>query len=171
MDQGATKYTEALGIPALRAQISEHYAHLGLAVAAERIVVTTGASAGLLLLAGLLLDPGQEMLLPDPGYPCNSVFAGLVGAHARALPVLAERGYVPRVEDLRRLWSDRSKALLLASPANPTGAVIPAAALSALATTTRALGGVCLLDEIYQGLTYEGAGSAYASGLAVDVQL
>ena len=172
---GATKYTEALGTPALREAIAGHYRRLGIDVAPGRIVVTTGASAGLLLLAGLLLDPGQELLLPDPGYPCNGVFAQLVGARAHKLPVYAREGFAPTIEALRAAWGERSKVLLLASPSNPTGSLLPAPRLRQLAAATRELGGVCLLDEIYQGLTYtEGHGASdtdYASGLAVDPQL
>ena len=84
---GRTKYTQALGIPELRQRISDYYATLGAQVSPSRVAVTSGASGGLTLLAALLLNPGDELLITDPGYPCNEVFAYLVGAVPRAIPV------------------------------------------------------------------------------------
>jgi aspartate/methionine/tyrosine aminotransferase len=85
IDAGRTKYTTALGIPELRERISQYYLDLGVNVSANRIVVTSGASGGLTLLAALLLDPQDELLITDPGYPCNDVFARLVGACPKPL--------------------------------------------------------------------------------------
>lgn len=166
---GATKYTEALGIPALRAAISEYYASQGLTIEASRIVVTTGASAGLLLLAGLLLNPGDRWLLSDPGYPCNEVFVALVGGQAQPLPVSLESQFQPTAALVAEHWSADTRGILMASPANPTGALLPAEDLVSIADFVRERAGVTVLDEIYQGLTYPAAGetSAYTSGLAL----
>lgn len=166
---GATKYTEALGIPALRAAISDHYANQGLQVDASRIVVTTGASAGLLLLAGLLLNPGDNWLLPDPGYPCNEVFVQLVNGQARPLPVTFVQQFQPTVDLVADHWDANTRGILLASPANPTGALLSAEELVAISDFARQHDGVTVLDEIYQGLTYPAPGdeSNYPSGLAL----
>ncbi len=170
---GATKYTQALGIPALREAISDHYAKLGVAVSPDRIVVTTGASGGLMLLAALLLNPQEKWLLPDPGYPCNEVFVELVNGISQRLPVSAAQGYLPTEALVAQYWQPQTKGLLLASPANPTGALIPASLLTSLAAQVRAANGVTILDEIYQGLVYPpwqpevAASGAYRTGLAV----
>lgn len=170
---GHTKYTQALGIPPLREAIAAYYqTTAGITVAPERVVVTAGASGGLLLLSALLLDPEDELLLPDPGYPCNEAFVEVVNAVPRRIPVAAANGFQITPHDLLNVWSERTRGLLLGSPANPTGALTPRATLAALAGLVRDRGGVLLLDEIYQGLTYgesqpgEGA-PGYRTGLEV----
>lgn len=172
LDEGATKYTQALGIPALRRRIAAHYRETaGVDVAAERVVVTAGASAGLLLLSALLLDPGDELLLTDPGYPCNDVFVRLVNGVPAHVGLPPERGFRVAASDVEAAWGPKTKGLLVASPANPTGAVLDAPVLAALAETVRARDGFLILDEIYQGLTYEdvtGSGPGYRTGLEVD---
>ncbi len=169
---GATKYTQALGIPALRQRIADYYRDSAdVAVAPERVAVTAGASAGLLLLSALLLDPDDELLLTDPGYPCNDVFVRLVNGRPVHVPVLPEEGFRLDPDRVEAAWTGATRGLLVASPANPTGAVLDAATLARLAATARERGGFVILDEIYQGLTYEstaGAGSGYRTGLAVD---
>jgi aspartate/methionine/tyrosine aminotransferase len=169
LDDGATKYTQALGIPALRERIARYYdEHAGIRVAPERVVVTAGASAGLLLLSALLLDPGDELLLTDPGYPCNEVFVWLVNGVPIRIPLRAEQGFQITRDQLEAFWSQRTRGLLLASPANPTGAMVPTSVLRALANDIRERGGFLILDEIYQGLTYGGgAADRCSSGLAV----
>ncbi|HEX7037863.1 MAG TPA: aminotransferase class I/II-fold pyridoxal phosphate-dependent enzyme [Pseudomonadales bacterium] len=164
---GATRYTESLGLPALRARIAEWYRETaGVAIAPQRVVVTAGASGALLLLSALLLDPGDELLLPEPGYPCNDPFARLVGAVPVAVPVLAEDGFRVDPGQVAAAWTAASRGLLVASQANPTGAVLEPERLTALVHTVRERGGALLLDEIYQGLIYEDIG--YRSGLALD---
>jgi aspartate/methionine/tyrosine aminotransferase len=168
LDDGATKYTQALGIPALRERIARYYdEQLGIRVTPERVVVTSGASAGLLLLSALLLDPGDELLLTDPGYPCNEVFVWLVNGVPIRIPLRAEEGYRITPDQVEACWTARTRGLLLASPANPTGAVVPAPVMSALANRIRERGGFLILDEIYQGLTYGDAAAGCRSGLAV----
>jgi aspartate/methionine/tyrosine aminotransferase len=167
---GHTKYTQALGTPELRARIARYYEEsAGISVAPERIVVTSGASGGLLLLAGLLLNPGDELLMPDPGYPCNEVFVGLVNAVPARINVEATDGFQITPEALDRAWTDRARGLLLGSPANPTGAVASRERLEALVALVHGRGGLFLLDEIYQGLIYGESGDQpeYRSGLSV----
>jgi aspartate/methionine/tyrosine aminotransferase len=126
-------------------------------------VVTAGASGGLLLLAGLLLDPGDELLMPDPGYPCNEVFVGLVNAVPTRINVTAAEGFQVTPEALEKAWTERTRGFLLGSPANPTGALAPRERLAALIDLVHARQGVFLLDEIYQGLIY-GEGNLYGEG-------
>jgi aspartate/methionine/tyrosine aminotransferase len=155
LDDGATKYTQAIGIPALRERIARYYAETaGIEVGPERVVVTAGASAGLLLLSALLLDPGDELLLTDPGYPCNEVFVWLVNGVPVRIPLLPGDGFQITPTQVHAAWGPRTRGLLLASPANPTGALLPGPVLVALADQIRQRGGFLILDEIYQGLTY-----------------
>ena len=167
---GHTKYTQAMGTPALRERIARYYRDsAGVDVDPGRIVVTAGASGGLLLLAGLLLDPGDELLMPDPGYPCNEVFVGLVNAIPARINVEADEGFQIGLDALAASWTERSKGLLLGSPANPTGALASREHLAALIGAVSARGGHFLLDEIYQGLIYgeADAESGYRTGLSV----
>jgi len=167
LDEGATKYTQALGIPALRQRISQYYFERhNLDVPAARIVVTSGASAGLLLLCALLLDPGDELLLTDPGYPCNEVFAWLVNAVPVRIPLRAAEGFALDPQAMVERWGPRTRGILVASPSNPTGAVLPAQVLRRLVDETRERSGFVILDEIYQGLTYDSR-SEFSSGLAI----
>ncbi|MFW6094790.1 MAG: aminotransferase class I/II-fold pyridoxal phosphate-dependent enzyme [Pseudomonadota bacterium] len=165
LDAGATKYTQALGIPALRERIAAYYGErCDVDVDPERVVVTGGASGALLLLGALLLDPGDELLLTEPGYPCNEVFAHLVNGIPRPVAVHPENGFRPTPSQLGAAWGPAVRGLLAASPANPTGAVLPAAELAELAAAVRAREGFMILDEIYQGLTYAGIGGAVEPG-------
>ncbi len=161
---GRTKYTEATGIIALREAISGHYARLGISVEPHRIIVTSGASGGLTLLAALLLNPGDELLITDPGYPCNEVFAQLAGALPKPIAVEAENLFQPTLESVESHWSTATRGVLFASPANPTGTMLPAHTLQEIAAFIAAKNGFFILDEIYQGLTPDGA---YRSGLTL----
>ena len=155
---GRTGYTEALGLPALRQAIAESYATRGVSLAPERIVVTAGASGGLLLLNALLLGAQDELLITDPGYPCNSVFAQLVGARATALALRAAEGWQLTAENLSAHWGPKVQGLLVASPANPTGVMLARDTLSDCLRIVAAHNGFLIVDEIYQGLVYEDAG-------------
>jgi len=153
---GRVFYTPALGIPALREAIARHYlVRYGVGVSPERIAVTAGSSAALLLALGVLLDPGDELLLADPGYPCNRHFVRTLEGVPRAIPVGPESGYQPTAEQTARHWTPRGKGLLVASPSNPTGTLIEPAALATLHECLAARGGTLLVDEIYHGLTYD----------------
>lgn len=165
---GETKYTQALGIPQLRERIARFYEDTaGVSISPERIVITSGASGGLLLLCGLTLNPGDELLMSDPGYPCNEVFVGLVNATPVRMPVTVDTGYQVQLEAVKAHWSPRTRGVLLASPANPTGAVIGRDGLTSLIGESHRRGGFVLLDEIYQGLIYTDS-PEYRSGLQID---
>ncbi len=162
---GHTKYTNAQGLSALRERIGDYYRSMGVVISTERILVTSGASGGLTLLAALLLDPGDELLITDPGYPCNDVFARLVGARPKSIQVHAENRFQPTYDDFVAAWGAKTKAALLASPGNPTGTMLPAEDLAAMAAFASGQQGAIIWDEIYQGLHHEPA--AYPTGLAV----
>jgi len=162
---GRTKYTSAQGIPELRQKISGFYSNMGIEVAPDRVLITSGASGGLTLLASLLLDPDNELLITDPGYPCNDVFARLVGARPRSIPVQAQNRFQPTLAEFSAAWTARTRAALLASPANPTGTMLPADDLAAMAAYAAQHAGFLILDEIYQGLNH--GPPIYPSGLAV----
>jgi aspartate/methionine/tyrosine aminotransferase len=152
---GHTHYTPALGLPVLRAAIAAFYRQrYGVEVAPDRVVVTPGASGALLLALGALLDRDDELLLADPGYPCNRHLARFAEARAVAVPVGPESGYQLTADAVQRHWSPRTRAVLVASPANPTGTLLDLDTLRAIHEVASAAGGALIVDEIYHGLTY-----------------
>ncbi|MCF8199933.1 MAG: pyridoxal phosphate-dependent aminotransferase [Sulfuritalea sp.] len=152
---GHVHYTPALGIPALREVISRYYrTRYDLAVPSERIVITAGASGALALALGVLINPGDEWLLPDPGYPCNRHFVRLFEGKPVSLPVDAASQYQPTPDQINRSWTSNTRGLLVASPANPTGTLIEPEMLKEFALIAAAKGGSLLVDEIYHGLSY-----------------
>lgn len=153
---GYTRYTPALGLPALRRAIANYYgARFGVDVAPERIVVTPGSSVALQLVVAALVDPGDEVLLCDPGYPCNRQVVRLAGGRPVPLAVGPESGFQPTPAQVSSAWSGRARALLLASPSNPTGTVVGPAGLRDLHAAAGARGGWLIVDEIYQELAYD----------------
>ncbi|MEK7796640.1 MAG: pyridoxal phosphate-dependent aminotransferase [Pseudomonadota bacterium] len=150
---GHTHYTPALGLPALRAAIAANYAP-ACRVNAARVVVTPGASGALQLVLAALIDPGDQALMADPGYPCNRHFVRLFEGAAVSIAVGPETHYQLNAELIRERWTPRTVAVLLASPSNPTGTLVPPAEMARIVETVRELGGVLIVDEIYHGLTY-----------------
>jgi aspartate/methionine/tyrosine aminotransferase len=148
-------YTSALGLAGLREAIARFYAErYRVEVPASRVVVTAGSSAALLLAFGVLLDPGDEVLLSDPGYPCNRHFARALGAVPRAVPVGPASRYQMTPELARRHWGEKTRMAMVASPSNPTGTMVTPEELAGLAALARERGATLLSDEIYHGLTY-----------------
>ncbi|MBT9096293.1 pyridoxal phosphate-dependent aminotransferase [Methylovulum psychrotolerans] len=155
LQTGEVKYTPAAGLPALRQHIADFYRQQhGVTVAPERIFITPGASGAFLLALGISLNPGEELLMADPCYPCNSNFAALFGAIPRTLPVGADSAYQLTTAQIQAQWRPNSKGVLIASPSNPTGTLIAPDALQAAIATVNSLGGCFYSDEIYHGLTY-----------------
>jgi aspartate/methionine/tyrosine aminotransferase len=153
-------YTSALGLAELREAISKFYRdRYGVDVPAARIIVTAGSSAALLLAFGVLLDPGDEVLLADPSYPCNRHFARTLGGVPRLIPVGPESRYQMNAEIARRNWSGKTRVAMVASPSNPTGTMVTPAEARDLAALVREKGATLLVDEIYHGLVYDEAGS------------
>lgn len=154
LNSGYTHYTPALGLPALRQAIADYYQQrFGLAVDSARVVVTPGASGALQLILSALVNPGDQVLLQDPGYPCNRHMVSLLGGKPEALPPMRE-GFSPELA--ATALNANTKAVMLASPANPTGEVIPLKALAAFNQSLAKHDGLLIVDEIYQGLQYEG---------------
>lgn len=156
MSEGRLQYTAATGIPALREAISAHYLRVyGLGIPPSRIVVTAGASAALLLACAALIEKGAEVLMPDPSYPCNRHFVAAFDGHAKLIPSGPEQRFQLSDEVVREQWTAATRGVLLASPSNPTGTSIPHGELSKIVATVREKGGFTIVDEIYQGLTYD----------------
>jgi aspartate/methionine/tyrosine aminotransferase len=152
---GHVHYTAALGLGQLREAISEFYhTRYGLDISPARIVVTAGASGALLLALGVLVNPGDEWLLPDPGYPCNRHFVRMLEGKPVSLPVEAASNYQPTAAQIAITWGARTKGVMVASPANPTGTLLDFDTMVALFKVVARLGGTLLVDEIYHGLTY-----------------
>ncbi|MEN8729821.1 MAG: aminotransferase class I/II-fold pyridoxal phosphate-dependent enzyme, partial [Desulfuromonadales bacterium] len=150
---GQTRYTHSLGRIELREALSEHYRRrYGVAVDPEQIIVSSGTSPLMLLLFAALCDPGDEIILTDPGYACYPNFIRFVGGKPRFLKTRPEQGFQPQAEDVRGLINGRTRALLINSPANPAGSVLSGDELAKLSGLPLPL----ISDEIYHGLTYEG---------------
>lgn len=167
---GATQYTQATGLPALRERIAAWYGtRFGLSIAPERIVVTAGASAALQLACLALFEAGDEVLMPDPSYPCNRHFVAAAGARARLLPASPAARFQLDAAGVAAAWTPATRGVLLASPSNPTGTSIAPAEMAAIHEAVRARGGVTIVDEIYLGLGYDDAFGASALALGDDV--
>ena len=147
-------YTGALGLPALREAIAGFYeqAH-GLKLSPERVVVTAGASAALLLVTAALVDPGDEVLVGDPSYPCNRQFLSGFGADVRLVPTDASSRFQLDLAAVQRHWSARTKGLMIATPSNPTGTSVPPDELAAICQWAQAHGAWRIVDEIYLNLS------------------
>jgi len=168
---GRSAYTEALGLPALREAIAAHYAALfSREISPARVAVTAGASGGLLLTLALYVNPGDEVLVPDPGYPAYRHMTRAFEGVARPLRTTAATAFQPTLEMVRAAWRPRTRGLLLGSPSNPAGTVIPRAELARIARFVAERRGVLIVDEIYQGLTY-GQAPATALGLPGEIAI
>jgi aspartate/methionine/tyrosine aminotransferase len=156
MADGRMQYTAAVGIPALREAIAAHYRNIyGLDIAPSRIIVTAGASAALLLACSALVDRGAEVLMPDPSYPCNRHFVAACDGKATMIPSGPEQRFQLSDEMVRAHWTDATRGVLLASPSNPTGTSIAHDELRKIVATVREKQGFTIVDEIYQGLSYD----------------
>ena len=155
---GRVRYTSSLGIPELREAISGYYAdRFGVDVPARRVVVTTGASGALLLALAATIDRDDGVLLADPGYPCNRNLIRLCEGVPVGIPVGAETDYQLTAALVADRWADTTRAVLLASPSNPTGTLVAPNELAAIAAEADRRGGLCFVDEIYGELVYDRA--------------
>jgi aspartate/methionine/tyrosine aminotransferase len=153
---GLTQYTPATGLPALRERISAWYqTQFSIAVDPECIVITAGASAALQLACLTLINPGDEVLLPDPSYPCNRHFVAAAGGVPMLLPTQAANRYQPTEKAVLQAWTPRTRGVLLASPSNPTGTSIAPEELSGVLACVSQRGGFNMVDEIYLGLSFD----------------
>ena len=167
VQSGATQYTQSLGLEQLRERISGWYAQrFGVDVPARRIVVTAGASAALQLACLALIDAGDEILMPDPSYPCNRHFVSAAEGTAVLIPTTAQERFQLSADKVRAAWNANTRGVLLASPSNPTGTSIAPDELRRIHSVVQEHGGITLIDEIYLGLSYDDAFGQTA--LAID---
>ncbi len=158
IETGNLFYTPALGLPALREAIARFYqTRYGVTVSPSRIIVTSGASGALLLAIAVLIDNGDEVLMADPGYPCNRNFVRMMGGVADEIAVGADTAYQLTPELVAARWTAKTRAVMVASPSNPTGTLMADAALQKIAAIAAERGGAMIVDEIYHGLVYEHA--------------
>jgi aspartate/methionine/tyrosine aminotransferase len=151
--EGKTHYTHSLGVVELREAIAEdYYKRYRVEVSPDQILVTSGTSPAMLLLFMSLLEPGEEVILPNPYYACYPNFVRMVEGNPVFVEVFEEDGFQYRPEDIRRLIGPKTKAIFVNSPANPTGNLTPPERMKAIAD----LGKMVVSDEIYHGLVYEG---------------
>ncbi len=150
---GRARYTHSLGILPLREAIAQHYLETyGVDVSPEQILVTPGTSPAMLLLFGHLLDPGDEVIVSDPYYACYPNFIRYADGVPITVPVAEDDGFQYRADAIRARVGARTRAVVINSPANPTGSVLSETRMAEIA----ALGPTIVSDEIYHGLTYEG---------------
>jgi aspartate/methionine/tyrosine aminotransferase len=167
---GTTQYTQATGLESLRERISGWYAsRFGVDVPARRIVVTAGASAALQLACLALIDAGDEVLMPDPSYPCNRHFVSAADGNAVLVPTTAAERYQLSAQKVEAAWGARTRGVLLASPSNPTGTSIHPQELRRIHEVVSRKGGITMIDEIYLGLSYDDTFGK--SALAIDDQI
>lgn len=191
---GMTHYTQATGLPELRERISAWYAsRFGVKVPASRIVVTAGASAALQLICLALIEAGDEVLMPDPSYPCNRHFVSAADGTAVLIPTTAAERFQLSADKVQEAWKDKAfgtcaaatgddgtgkasgkhtgktRGVLLASPSNPTGTSIAPDELRRIHEVVSQRGGVTLIDEIYLGLSHDAQYGQTA--LALDDQI
>jgi aspartate/methionine/tyrosine aminotransferase len=154
LEAGETHYTDSRGLPELREAIAQDCARrFSARVDPARVLVTGGTSPAMLLVFSLLVDPGDEVILGTPHYPCYPNFVRHCGGEPVLVPTDPARGFALDVDAVRRAITPRTRAIVVGSPANPTGAVQSAETLRGLA----ALGPPLVSDEIYGGLVYDGA--------------
>ena len=148
-----THYTHSLGKLALREEIASYYwRKYKVRISPEQIMITSGTSPAMLLIFSVLLEAGKEIIMPDPYYACYPNFVRFTDGRAVLLPVNEEDGFIYRQEEVKRLINPATSAILVNSPANPTGIVYPPEIMQSLADT----GQMMVADEIYHGLVYEG---------------
>ena len=166
LDSAPMGYTPSAGLPALREAIAARYAdRYGVAIDPARVIVTPGGSGALLLALAAMLQPGDGVLVTEPGYPCHRHIAALVGGVAYGLALHAADGWQPTAACVAEQWRPGTRALMITTPSNPTGAVVNAAGLSALYAAVRERGAALVVDETYQGLVYDADDvTALASG-------
>lgn len=172
LGEGKTKYTHALGIPELREAIAGFYdQRYGVRVSPDRIAVTPGASSALQLALAVLIDPGDDVLVTDPGYPCNRPMIRLLGANPVDVPAGPDTAYQPTPALISRCLGASARAIMLTSPANPAGTLIPPGDMAGILECSARQNTAVVVDEIYLGLVY-GEGQkdiGTALGLSQDI--
>ena len=157
LEDGHTHYTPATGLMELRIAISDFYRErYQVDVSPQRIVITPGASGALQLVLGVLINPGEQVLMADPGYPCNRNFVYLLGGEPVSVQVDEKTDYQLTASLLKKVWSDKVRAVMLASPSNPTGTLVSQQQMSEIHALAHGRDAALIVDEIYHGLVYGG---------------
>ncbi|BCE00665.1 aminotransferase class I/II-fold pyridoxal phosphate-dependent enzyme [Marinicellulosiphila megalodicopiae] len=161
---GNTKYTASAGLIELREKLSQYYqSEFNTTINPNRIFITPGASSGLMLALSLILDTSDTMVITEPGYPCNQHFIDLLGAKHAAIPIDARQNFKVTQSLIEQYWTAANKGLLIASPANPTGAVLDDEEIHLLTNHANKIKSQLIVDEIYQGLTHNNSNSTALS--------
>lgn len=170
MDGRPMTYTAALGLPALRQAIAQFYEDQhDVEVDPGRVVVTAGASAALVLATAALVDPGDEVLIGDPSYPCNRQIVESFGARVTLVPTTAETRFQLDASSVRSSWTDQTRGVMVATPSNPTGTSVPADELAAICDFARGRDAWRIVDEIYLNLSdHDAQGRPPRSALSYD---
>ena len=156
MHQGRTRYTAATGLPELKQAIAAFYRRrYGVELEPRRVVITPGASGAISLITALLFNPGDGVLLSDPGYPCNDNFLHLLGALPQRVAVGPDTEFQLTAGLVHAHWQANTRGAWVASPSNPTGTLLGLGELKAILAEVNRHDGALLVDEIYHGLTYE----------------
>ena len=156
LENRLTHYTPSLGLPELRQAISSYYMQqFSVEVPASRIAITPGASGALHLALAVRVNPGDHVLMADPGYPCNRHLVRLLEGCSQSVPVDHSSGFQLNADLIEQHWGEKTTAVLLATPSNPTGTVISRNEMQTMIEVVQSKGGVLLVDEIYQGLVYD----------------
>jgi len=164
LDEGWTKYGPTQGFPELRETIAAYISRTrNIAVGADNVCVVPGGKPIMYFLMTALLEPGDEVVFPDPSFPIYESLIHFLGATAVGVPVVENRGFSFELETLRNSRSDRTKLVILNSPANPTGGMIPAADIAQMAAMLRDRDVIVLSDEIYSRIWYEEEPTSIAS--------
>ncbi len=158
LNQRKTHYTPALGLPELRSAIAEHYQRkFAVEINPQRIIITPGASGAIQLAISCLLDVGENVLLADPGYPCNRNIAQILGVETMEVATDPSSQYQLNAELVNKHWGSKTRAAMVATPSNPTGAILSQSSLRSLLDAVSKKQGHLIVDEIYQGLVYDGS--------------
>ncbi len=156
LKQHKTHYTPAIGLPELRDAVAEYYEKkYSVIINPRRIIITPGASGALQLAISCLLDAGDNVLLADPGYPCNKNIAEVLAVQAVTVPVSSDSSYQLSAELVAEHWNDKTRAAMVATPSNPTGTLLSKQQIKELYQQVEQKNGHLIIDEIYQGLVYE----------------
>jgi len=156
LQQFKTHYTPATGLPELREAVADYYdRRFSVKINPRRVIITPGASGAIQLAISCLLDAGENILLPDPGYPCNKNIAQVLAVESQMIPVSSASAYQLDAALVAKHWNDKTRAVMVATPSNPTGTVLPEQQIKALCEQVEKNAGRLIVDEIYQGLVYD----------------
>ena len=156
MRDGHNGYTSSAGIEPARTAVADEYVRRGMPVTPDRVVLTSGTSEGIELALGALADAGDEVLVPTPTYPLYTAVLGKIGARAVYYRTDPDAGWLPDVDDVKRLITPATRAIVVIDPNNPTGAVYPEATRRALIALADDAGVPILADEVYSDLAFDG---------------